>query len=268
MTTRWIDLDFGALNSATKYPSIPTYHALGERGRLTPDVQVDFGDEPVVVTEKINGTSGRIITLPDGDWFIGSREELLTARGDRVPNTGLRIVEALCRLAENLGHAAWERGGASVGVYFLEVYGHGTTRSSASRQYAAGTQVGCRLFDLAVVDRRWLDEPREKIAAARERVDGTLQEYADESDLVRLELEIARVPVLSGTPASPPCGVAETYEWLGQFRTSLAALSPRGAGRRSEGVVVRTRDRSKIAKIRFEDYERTLGARDGGQRDG
>jgi len=255
-------VDLARLNSATKYPSIPTYHALGERGRLTPDVQVDFAGEPVVITEKINGTSGRIITLPDGDWFIGSREELLTARGDRVPNPVLRIVETLHQLAESLGHVAWEQvpNRHMIGIYFFEVYGHGTTMSSANRQYAAGTQVGCRLFDLAVVDLRWLDVPREKIAAARDRVDGTLQAYADESYLALLELEIARVPVLSNTSEPPPHGVTETYEWLQQFRLSLAKLSS-DAGGCSEGVVVRTRDRSKIAKIRFEDYERTLGVR-------
>jgi hypothetical protein len=30
---------------------------------------------------------------------------------------------------------------------------------------------------------------------------------------------------------------------------------------RAEGVVIRTHDRKKIAKLRFEDYEKTLGVR-------
>jgi len=32
------------LNSLTKYPSIPTYHKLGEKGILTEEVQVDFAN--------------------------------------------------------------------------------------------------------------------------------------------------------------------------------------------------------------------------------
>ena len=67
--TMMIDLE--ALNSATKYPSIRTYHALGERGSLTEEVTGFHGD--VVLSEKIDGSNSRIIRLPDGDWLIGSR---------------------------------------------------------------------------------------------------------------------------------------------------------------------------------------------------
>ena len=50
-----------ALNSATKYPSIPTYHVLGERGRLTEALNVVFGsDELVYITEKVDRKSTRL----------------------------------------------------------------------------------------------------------------------------------------------------------------------------------------------------------------
>src|ERR1051326_571600 len=69
------------LNSATQYPSILTYHALGERGRLTEDRTTDFSTvnpDDVEVTEKIDGTNARIIIPPRrmGGALIGSRTEL------------------------------------------------------------------------------------------------------------------------------------------------------------------------------------------------
>jgi hypothetical protein len=61
--------------------------------------------------------------------------------------------------------------------------------------------------------------------------------------------------------SAPPRGLAETAAWLAATVTrSLATLSPEARGR-PEGVVVRTHGRERIAKIRFEDYERTLRAR-------
>jgi hypothetical protein len=45
-------LDLAALNTATKYPSIPTYHALGDRGGLTEDVTMFHGVQPPPGTSK------------------------------------------------------------------------------------------------------------------------------------------------------------------------------------------------------------------------
>jgi hypothetical protein len=55
-----------------------------------------------------------------------------------------------------------------------------------------------------------------------------------------------------------PEGHAEVLEWLRcTIPTSHCALDATGLGR-PEGLVVRNADRSQIAKIRFEDYERHL----------
>src|SRR6188768_1972097 len=70
-----------ALNTATKYPSIPTYHKFGEKGRLTEELNVIFKGA-VIGTEKIDGTNTRIILPPGNDYIIGSREELLFSGGD------------------------------------------------------------------------------------------------------------------------------------------------------------------------------------------
>ena len=53
----------------------------------------------------------------------------------------------------------------------------------------------------------------------------------------------------------------EVMEWLREkspkTKCGLDVLDE-GAKGKSEGVVVRTADRKKIAKIRYEDYDRTL----------
>lgn len=47
-------------------------------------------------------------------------------------------------------------------------------------------------------------------------------------------------------------------DWLHRVTPNTKVRLDDGAKAKSEGVVVRTNDRSKIAKIRYEDYERTL----------
>ena len=64
------------LNVLTKYLSIPTYHALGERGKLTEALNVDFFDcNDLVVTKKSTKRRSRFqpgakgITSP-GRWSL------------------------------------------------------------------------------------------------------------------------------------------------------------------------------------------------------
>jgi ATP-dependent RNA circularization protein (DNA/RNA ligase family) len=56
-----MEKDLNKINSVTKYPRIETYHKIGERGRLMDEVQVDFSDQKVILTEKVDGVNGRII---------------------------------------------------------------------------------------------------------------------------------------------------------------------------------------------------------------
>ena len=97
--TKTRSLDLRKLNSATKYPSIPTYHSLGERGRLL-DQCIDLAEQDLVATEKVDGTNSRIIILPDGMYLIGSREELLHAKGDLIHNPAQGIVTPKTGLAD------------------------------------------------------------------------------------------------------------------------------------------------------------------------
>lgn len=247
-------MDLDRLNSATKYPSILTYHEMGDRGRLSETVQVSFpAGQKLFVTEKVDGTNGRIVFLPDGPrkYLIGSREEFLTAQGDLIPNPTYGIVKALEDLAVRSGAVE-----DSVQVLFLEVFGGDLP---AAKQYSAQKGVGLRLFDSAFVPLDILDQPRDKIAHWRDH-GGQVFRTTEDLELLAAGLSVAPVPALA-TVDTLPTGVKDTYDWLKSFQKSRVDLG--GGLGRSEGVVVRTADRKTIAKLRFEDYERTLGIKKG-----
>lgn len=236
--------NINALNSATKYPSIPTYHAIGDRGVLSGEAE-PF-PEGSIVTEKIDGTNARVVLFGDGDWIIGSREELLHAKGDRIYNPALGIVDAVREYAE----AAMRDPRHKIIVVYGEVYGHKI--GAAAKNYTTSDQVGFRPFDVASIDPAILDRDVREIAAWRE----SGGQYFFPYDL--REPTPIEVPVLNASP--PPTDIAGTYDWLRE--TVSATRCAMGCdGGQAEGVVIRTPDRSRIAKIRFDDYRRTLGKR-------
>ena len=249
----------GRLNSATQYPSILTYHALGERGRLTEERTADFSTvdpDDVEVSEKIDGTSARIIILPRriGGPLIGSRTELLHYTHDVIANPAQGIVDATLRAALGLRTLVEPH---LLVVVFGEVYGGKT--SSGAKNYSTTGNVGFRLFDVATVPLEVLGWERDRIASWR---DSGGQSFARTDVLAQVadEYGLDLVPLLASTEP-PPVSVADTHEWLTKALTAThAALDDSGKGY-PEGVVVRTADRSLIAKIRFEDYERTAKAR-------
>lgn len=248
------------LNSATKYPSIPTYHAM-EKGRLVDRVAVDFGG-PVYVTEKIDGTNGRIVLLPGGDYFLGSREELIYAKGDRIESPELGIVPALKPIAERLCVEASPHHGAA--VYFGEVYGGDLP---AARQYTASKALGFRLFDVVVYDEAGLAaalcmEPSRR--ASWREAGG--QPFLAVSGLRALADTVCLplVPSVVSIDASAlPSALADGWEFLADRVLSTATRCPLDGGPiwlgRAEGLVLRSADRRSIAKMRVEDYGKALG---------
>lgn len=241
-------MDLGKLNSATKYPSIPTYHEM-DRGTLS-EPAIEF-DGSVICTEKVDGTNGRIVLMPDGDYYIGSREELLHARGDRVINPAQGIVAALKPIADRLIGGEGER--HHLHVFYLEVYGHKI--GAAAKQYTRAGQVGARMFDLAFIEPATLDWDAERIASWR---DGGGQRFAREATLLRASEEenIPIVPRLVSLYGSDlPDTIEMTHDWL-KLHLPYTRVALDGAGE-SEGIVLRSPDRKTIAKARFEDYERT-----------
>ncbi|BEL07185.1 hypothetical protein Q0Z83_053760 [Actinoplanes sichuanensis] len=245
-------VDLAALNSLTKYPSIPTYHALDpSNGGLT-EQPVPFTGA-VLGTEKVDGTNSRIIVLPDGSYLLGSREELLYAQGDLIGNPALGIVQHLRPLAEQLAGS----GGDGLRVYYLELYG-GRIGGQA-KQYSARGAHGWRLFDVALVDD--LDErltwAPQRISAWRE---GGGQAYLGEDELSATGLDLT--PRLFTVDAAElPATVEGMSAFLAErLPRTLVALDDSGLGA-AEGVVLRAADRSVIAKARFQDYTRTLKRR-------
>jgi hypothetical protein len=241
-------MDLNKLNSMTKYPSILTYHALGEKGTLKNEVLVPFNG-PAILTEKVDGTNGRIILFPDGLFIIGSRDELLYASGDLIKNPSLGIVNTLEPIAKRIlpSHVPI--------VYFLEVYGGNVGNNC--KQYTGNKMFGCRLFDVAIIEneKEIMEMPIEKIASWR---DHGGQTFGNEDVLKDISSSYC-IPLTPriGVDAIPT-DIKETYDWMKtKIVSTLAALDP-NALNRPEGIVARTPDRSTITKLRFEDYERTF----------
>ena len=113
-------VDLGKLNSMTKYPSIPTYHTLGDKGSLQETVQVSFTGR-VLGTEKVDGTNTRLIFCPDRHAPVGSREDLLWERRDLIGNPAMGIVDAVRQTVLDLGQRPClpDR----IAVYYVEVFG-------------------------------------------------------------------------------------------------------------------------------------------------
>jgi len=248
--------DLVKLNSLTKYPSISTYHTLDPRSGNLLEERVPFSGR-VLGTEKIDGTNARVIGLPDGSYLLGSREELLYARGDLIGNPALGIVEALKEVAEQL-RAAVEN---AIVSYYFEVYGGKVT--GAAKQYSGEQRVGFRLFDVARIDDydALLARSAPELAAWRE---GGGQPFADETALQQMGEHhgLALTPRILETEGEALPGTVESMlAFLREALPETRCALDEQAGRRPEGLVIRTPDRLRIAKLRFEDYERTLRRR-------
>lgn len=241
---------FPILNTMTKYPSIPTFHALGERGVLT-DQKLVVPDGELYSTEKIDGTNARIIFDFDGDYLIGSRENLLYAKGDRIGDPAQGIVQALVPLADRLSAGPCRR----QVVFYGEVFGGRTT---GCKSY--GDAVRFRLFDMMDFNNTLLNESiargQSRTAEWRDsggqpfyRISNTA-EFATECGVEMVPL--APVPPMSG-------GITDIHQWLG---TSM--MSTRVGDGPAEGVVVRNAARSFICKIRHEDYRRSTRVKPSG----
>ncbi|MFI9508259.1 RNA ligase family protein [Nocardia sp. NPDC052566] len=256
MNFRVREVDLAALNTLTKYPSIQTYHALDPRnGRLVDD-RIEF-DGPVIGTEKVDGTNARIISLPGGGYILGSREELLYAKGDLIGNPAQGIVAALRGPADALGPMRED----VIEVRYLEVYGAKIT--AGAKEYTGTRAVGFRLFDhIRVPDYAdLLARPRAVIAEWRESGG---QRFLAEPDLLKAAADagIDVTPRLFTLEAAAlPTGIDEMRAFLRAHLPRTRSALDAGAGGKPEGIVLRTGTRSRIAKARFQDYDRTLRGR-------
>jgi len=250
-------VELGKLNSMTKYPSILTYHALGDKGVLQDTVQIPF-EGRIIGTETVDGTNARLIFCPDQSVLVGSREDLLWERRDLIGNPAMGIVDSVNETVKSLFEELCRP--SRIAVYFVEVFGRNI--GGGAKNYTKTGKVGFRLFDVVLIEN--FDEifawPADRIAHWR---DGGGQRYVDADAIARLAAEIGfqTVPPLFDADASRlPSDLEGTYQFLLGFKTSLCKLDDEANGI-PEGIVVRSPDRSRIAKLRREDYERTLKRR-------
>jgi hypothetical protein len=250
-------IDLGKFNSMTKYPSILTYHALGDKGVLQDTVQIPF-DGRIIGTEKVDGTNARLIFCPDQSVLVGSREDLLWERRDLIGNPAMGIVEAVKETVQRLVESLCRPG--QIAVYFVEVYGRSI--GGGAKNYTKAGKVGFRLFDVVLIDdfEELFGWPADRIAHWR---DNGGQKYVNADEIVKIAGEIGFQPVpalFDMDAAQLPTDLAGTYEFLLTFPSSRCKLDDEANGM-PEGVVARSPDRSRIAKLRREDYERTLKRR-------
>jgi RNA ligase len=250
-------IDLGKLNSMTKYPSILTYHALGDKGVLQEAVQIPF-EGRIIGTEKVDGTNARMIFCPDQSVLVGSREDLLWERRDLIGNPAMGIVEAVKETVMRLTERLCNPG--QIAVYFVEVYGRSI--GAGAKNYTKAGKVGFRLFDVILTDdfEELLGWPTDRIAHWR---DNGGQKYVDADEIVKIADEIGFQPVpalFDMDSAQLPTDLAGTYDFLLTFPSSRCKLDDEANGI-PEGVIVRSPDRSRIAKLRREDYERALKRR-------
>ena len=253
--------DLTKLNSITKYPAIPTYHTLDPKNGGLLEAAVQF-EGMVLGTEKIDGTNARIICLPDRNFILGSREELLYGRGDLISNPALGIVAAIKGVAERLIDSAAQEG---IQVFYLEVFGGKVT--AASKQYTGTQQVSYRLFDLMPLPdyEPLLAKESQEIAQWRE---GGGQPFVDEDGLQAAaeKHQLALTPRLCSLSATElPRSVSGMSDFLKERLPASQSILDAEAGGLAEGIVWRTSSRSVIAKARSEDYARTMKRR-GNQR--
>lgn len=239
------------INSLTKYPSILTLHKLGQKGRLTDELTTDIEGEQLFATEKIDGTNVRIICLKD-EYLVGSREFLLHYCKDLFFDPAQGIVEGLKDLRVPIPHAT------DLTVIYGELFGGKV--SSNSKQYGMD-KLGFRVFDIAVFnDLSILDQSLEDISRWREReTEGgiiygqnflprdVLDTYSTVFDIV------PSVPFEVGD-VSHRTILDNLRKFIPETNVALSDL----ALKKPEGVVLRNNSRTKIVKVRYEDYERTL----------
>jgi len=159
---------------------------------------------------------------------------------DTLKQTAERIVDVVSTPAD------------VITVVYLETYGGKTT--AAAKQYTSQREFGYRVFDVNRIALAHLDASREAIAAWRENGG---QSFLGEQELIELvdSLQLELTPRLE-IRETLPTTIVETHAWLeSMIPTTLVALDDT-AGGRPEGLVVRTADRGRIAKIRYEDYQR------------
>jgi hypothetical protein len=239
------------INSATKYPSILTLHEMGDRGVLLDELTTPIAGKKLFATEKIDGTNARIICF-GSEFLIGSRDSILHFSGDLYYDQSQGIVDGLYRHCGRLPDTRF------LTVIYGEFFGG---KTSANSKWYGKESTGFKVFDVAVFnDLSVFDMSLPEISLWRERRTEKGMVYGQ--DFLSAYAMRYNFPMFDFVPdvrfqvgdCSHETILANLKRCLPE---TLAALS-KDATKNAEGIILRTADREKIVKIRFEDYERTL----------
>jgi hypothetical protein len=243
------------LNTLTKYPSILTLHKLGEKGRLLDGLTTPISSKDKMnASEKIDGTNVRILIYGDEHVF-GSREFLLSHSDDLFFDPAQGIVEAMRDFSFNLPKTD------KLTVMYGELYGG---KVSSNSKWYGTDKLGFRLFDVVEFDNLdVLNLLLSHISSWREKETENGIVYGQ--NFLPTDEITKRFPQFEMVPSVPFELGDMTHETilsnLQKFIPATNVAHSENALKRAEGVVIRNADRSKIVKLRFEDYERTLKAK-------
>lgn len=246
------------LNTFTKYPSILTLHNLGDKGALLDTFTTNLEGEEMFASEKIDGTNARILIMGN-EYIIGSRENLLHYKGEMFYGTDIGIVEGLNELFNGNFGEYYSRE-FPLCVLYGEFYG-GKVHAQ-SKQYGT-SKIGFRLFDVVQytkADMMMLSFKKDEISRWREHETPNGLSYGQHF-LLRDEAreEFAEFDFVPEVPFELGDMSHETiYRNMKKFLPETLVALTDNALKQPEGLVLRNKDRSKIVKIRFEDYERTF----------
>ena len=262
------------INSLTEYPSILTYHKLGDKGSLLNELYEEnrFGkNELLEVTEKIDGTNMRLI-LTNDDYMVATRSNIVYAKNDRICNE--KAVKPVLDTCDYLINSfSNDKLSDVILVVFGEVYGY---------NICDGTKVYCsdpnpdsmkfRVFDVRAFPcseiENILDKDIEEISKFKNYSNKYWLDYYELDEFCN-QYNLERTPILFRiNEIILPTDFDKTYEWMQQFKNSNSIIgipiddkqyNPKFG--KAEGIVIRNKDRSVISKLRFEDYERTIKRR-------
>ena len=241
------------INTLTKYPSILTLHKLDGKGKLTENLTTNLAGEKMYATEKIDGTNVRIICWKN-EFLVGSRKCILHYSEDLYWDEAIDIVNQFYKLeipVINPEHLT---------VIYGELFGGKIT--GKSKNYGKEAH-GFRVFDIAVLkDLSILEKSVTEISSWREHsldssIDDTIQ-YGQ--NFVNMEiLETYNYPLVPKiTFELAGFDHATILNALDKFMPASKVALTDSALLKPEGVVLRNWDRTKIVKLRFEDYRRTV----------
>lgn len=241
------------INTLTKYPSILTLHKFGEKGKLTNTLTTNIEGEKLYATEKIDGTNVRIICYGD-KFLVGSRKCILHYSDDFYWDESMDIVNQFYEM--NIPVIESE----DLTIIYGELFGGKITANS--KNYGKDKH-GFKVFDVAVIkDLSILEKSITEISSWRESsldssIDDTLkygQGFVNLDELESYGYDL--VPKVEFELNS--LEHEKVLESLMQFIPKTKVALSDSAQLKPEGLILRNFDRSKIVKLRFEDYQRTL----------